>query len=359
MISYATDKQKRSVIDCWKIAFPTDSEAFIDFYFEKKYRNEDTLLYFQDDKMAASLQMLPYKMTYYEHFIKTSYISGAATLPQYRNQGLMKKLLVHAFGEMKKRGDVLTTLIPQEPWLIAFYEKMGYTPCFEYELCLLDKTDCLFSSNNLILRELHEKDLQEAYLLYKNHFERQNLCVQKSYSDFAVMAAECQRFEGNVYLLENETEICGLCFCFCSEGKVVLKDCIAKNENERHGFLSQLTQKFSNRSVFLYSPVSLPAKSAFLGMARIIDAPKLLRLFAQAHQHLTFSVKITDEYIPENNIALFISNGKIAEISSQTLDFELPIEKLTQLLFGYHIPSLAEKYAIFPQQHAYMSLMLE
>ncbi|MCL2131262.1 MAG: GNAT family N-acetyltransferase [Lentimicrobiaceae bacterium] len=361
MIAYAAENQKQNVINCWKTAFPNDSEPFVKFYFEKKYRNEDTLLYFKDEKMAASLQMLPYKMTYYGHFINTSYISGAATVPQCQNQGLMKKLLVHAFKEMKKRGDVLTTLIPQEPWLIDYYKKFAYVPCFAYELSLIDKTVRFQSANNLILRKLQTSDLQKSYLFYKKHFEAQNLCVQKSYGDFAVMVEECQLFEGNVYLLENEAELCGLCFCFFTNEKTVLKDCIAKNEDYQQYFLSKLAQKFNNQSVFLYSPVSQRINSVFLGMARIIDAPKMLALFAQAHPHLEFSVKITDDYISENNVAFFISNGTCKDVacSVSAVDFELPVEKLTQLLLGCQISSLEGKYAVFPEQYPYMSLMLE
>jgi predicted acetyltransferase len=358
MITYAADNQKQNIIDCWKTAFPNDSEAFVNFYFEKKYKNENTLLYFKDD-LAASLQMLPYKMSYYKHRINTAYISGAMTLPQYRNRGLMGNLLIHAFGEMRKRGDILTTLIPQEPWLIGFYKKFGYTPCFEYELTAINSNDYPKSPDKMQFKEYEHTDFENVYRFHKRYFSEQNLCIQKSQADFSIMIEECQTFEGNVYLLIDKAETVGLCFCFSSNGKIILKDCIAKDENYRYYFLSKLMQKFGNQPVFLYSPVAEASKSEVLGMARIIDAPKLMTLFAKAHPHLEFSVKIEDGSILENNITLSVSNGKVAVINSQTVDFELSIEKLTQLLLGFRISSLEGKYAIFPQQHPYMSLMLE
>jgi predicted acetyltransferase len=361
MITYAADNQKQDIIASWKTAFPSDSEAFVNFYFEKKYRNKNSLLYFKDDKIASCLQMLPYKMTYYEHLINTSYISGAMTLPQYRNQGLMKCLFVHAFKEMKKRKNTLTTLIPQNPWLIAFYKHLGYTPCFEYELTPINPDDYPLFPDKMRFKEFQPADLKRAYGCYRKYFEKQNVCVQKSLVDFAIMAEECQRFEGNVYVLIDKGETVGVCFCFFTKRKIILKDCIANNEFYRQYFLSKLIQQFKAQfnTLEIAEVKQGLAPTHEIGMARILDAHKLLQLFAKSHPHLNFSAKINDKHIAENNLTFVLSNGTVIVRLTNTADFELSIGKLTQLLLGYQISSLEEKYAIFPQQHPYMSLMLE
>ena len=356
---YAADKQKQAVMDSWRIAFPTDSEAFVQFYFEKIYRNENTLLYLEEDKVVSCLQMLPHKITYGNKLINASYISGAATLPEYKNQGLMGKLLTHSFGEMKLRGEDISILIPQEPWLIDFYSKRGYSSCFEYELTGIHPDDYPSFPDKMQVKALEFCDLKYVYNFYKKHFAIQNLCVQKSRTAFSIMVEECQLFEGNVYVLINKEAIVGLCFCFCSGGKVILKDCITKNKDYQTYFLSKLTRKFKNQSIFLYSPVSNPDNAVFLGMVRIIDAYKILKLFSQSNPHLSFSVKVNDGYIPENNKTFFASDGEVSESTSGKTDFQVSIKRLAQLLFGFRISSLKEKYHIFPPQHPYMSLMLE
>ena len=367
MIVYAPDHRKQEVINLWKTAFPADSEAFVAFYFERKYLKKNTLLYLKNEKTASCLQMLPYEMTYYEHVIRTSYISGAATLPEYRNQGLMGNLLLRAFVEMKKRKHVLTTLIPQEPWLTDFYKKFGYTPCFEQELTAVNANDYPHFPDRMRFKALELADFKNAYNFYKNYFAKQNLCIQKSFSDFSVMVAACQLFEGDVYLLINKGETVGLCFCFFADGKVVLKDCITRDADYEQYFFSKLTRKFGNQAIFLCSPKSSPSlipskegnSSPAGAMARILDAPKLLTLFAQAQPQLQFSIKIADPCIWENNCTFAVSNGKITKIASQTVDFEVSIEELTQLLLGYQMALSGDKYTIFPLQHPYMSLMLE
>jgi len=359
MISYAKNFHKQTLMDIWKIAFPDDSDAFVNFYFEKKYRKENTLLLFKNEKIASCLQMLPYKMTYYKNVINTSYISGAATLPAYQNQGLMKNLLSHAFAEMRKRGDTLTTLIPQEAWLIDFYKKMGYAPCFDYGLVPVDTDAYPVFHNKMQFREFEPADLYSAFLLHKEYFERKNVCIQKSIFDFSTMVQACRKFDGKVYVLIDREKIVALGFCFFDNGRLIIKDRVTANKNYRHYFLSKLIQKFDNQPIFIYSSSNNPTLTQSLGMARIIDAKKMLWRFAKTYPRVAFLIKIHDEQVSENNLSLVVAHGKIAETESQTFDFEVSIAKLTRLLLGYQTESLGEKYAVFPQQYPYMSLMLE
>jgi hypothetical protein len=61
----------------------------------------------------------------------------------------------------------------------------------------------------------------------------------------------------------------------------------------------------------------------------------------------------------ENNLIVALSDGELTACRTTTLDFEVSIAELTQLLLGYQTASLGEKYAFFPQQYPYMGLMLE
>ena len=349
MILNGSEEYKQDVITLWKTAFPKDSEDFVQFYFEKKYSHENTLLHVEDGKILSCLQMLPYKMKYYKSFVNTSYISGAATSPQCRNQGLMHRLLTYALQEMKKKGDILTTLIPQEPWLIDYYKKLGYAPCFEQELTAVNPEDYPSFPDRLRFKEYQISDLKKVYFYHRKILENQNIGIQKSLHDFAVMVEECQRFEGEFYVLIDRGSTAGIGFCFFADDKIILKDFAAKNEYYRQYFLSKLFQK-SHRQIVISHSTN--------GMARILDAHKLLQLFAQTYPHLDFSVKVNDEQIADNNFTFAVANGNIISRLSNTADFELSIGELTQLLLG-RTDLLGEKYALFPQQRPYMSLMLE
>jgi len=66
MILNRNKSYKQDIITLWETAFPKDSEDFVHLCFEKKYSHENTLQYIEDGKILFCLQMLPYKMKYYQ-----------------------------------------------------------------------------------------------------------------------------------------------------------------------------------------------------------------------------------------------------------------------------------------------------
>ena len=71
-------------MDLWRLCFE-DTEEFIRFYFSKKYKEENTLVYWdkQGDVIAA-LQMPLYPITFAGTLVQAGYISGACTHPLAR-----------------------------------------------------------------------------------------------------------------------------------------------------------------------------------------------------------------------------------------------------------------------------------
>ena len=92
------EKKKKQVQRLWKTVFD-DSDEFIHLYFNRVYKDENTLVIRKEGQIVSALQMLPYAMTYYGEEISVAYISGACTLPSEQGKGLMGKLLQNAFGE--------------------------------------------------------------------------------------------------------------------------------------------------------------------------------------------------------------------------------------------------------------------
>lgn len=58
------------------------------------------------------------------------YLCGAATMPEYRNRGIMTELIEFALADAEKRGDCYSVLLPADKGLYDFYAKLGY-----YEGC--------------------------------------------------------------------------------------------------------------------------------------------------------------------------------------------------------------------------------
>jgi len=130
MIKFADNNTKPLVWSMWKTVFG-DKDEYIDLIFTEKYKDENTLLYFEENKPVASLQMFPYTIRFYGQPVTFYYLAGLCTLPEYRNKGYMGKLLLESFKVMQERNIALSILVPAEEWLFGYYEKYGYTTTFE------------------------------------------------------------------------------------------------------------------------------------------------------------------------------------------------------------------------------------
>jgi predicted acetyltransferase len=353
MITFAKETQKQDIIYLWQTSFPEDSQEFVEMYFSRKYKKENTLVYTLDNKIVSCLQMLPYTITFYNHVCKFSYISGAATLPNYKNKGIMSKLLSHSFIEMKNSGDIFTVLIPQKAWLINFYQKYGYTPCFEHSLIpvSLEKNCFLDIFSVLKLDNIH---LKEAYNYYYNHCKKQNMFVLKNFDNFTVIWEELTLFSGTILLCYELEKICGICFCSVSSEKVIIKDLFADSEMAKKQILHFVMKNYK-KNIYLSEPSADNKCGNTNGMARIINVEKALQIYAYFYNQLNITIKVQDNQIAENNGIFYLSNGNCIQKQDNYFDIEADINLLTQLLFGYKTAN----YHHFPQQHPYMSLMLE
>ena len=178
---------KEGTINLWRTCF-NDTEEFIRFYFERKYKDETTIGIEENGQIVSVLQMLPYTMTWNQQEVPVSYISGASTHPDARNKGLMQKLLTEAFFTMKNRKFIFSILIPQEDWLYDYYSQAGYAPVFRY------------TSENYYLPVYHKHPAvtaltaaqtlaqrQELYKYFNRNMLRRPNCVQHSSEDFDII----------------------------------------------------------------------------------------------------------------------------------------------------------------------------
>lgn len=357
MIVFADDKLKSEVMQMWKICFG-DSDEFIDLYFRTKYRNENTLVKMVDGEAVASLQMIPYEMTFGDGRISTIYISGACTLPEKRNNGYMKELMNAAFIEMKKRDVVLTTIIPQNKELSGFYKKMGYTDMFDVrkEKIQLPVNADIFGF------EIKKAKIEDAPAVseYCNRIsENRDLMVLKTQTDWEAVFEDYFLAKGNIYLTYLGNQLAGVCFTSIKDNTLQIKNLLADNSLAKRAILSFIAFDYSISEAVLVTDDDSPECEPS-GMARITDVEKILSLYAEKYSNFNFSVKVTDKQADWNNNTYHIISGNyIGHSDVIKPDFQMSINLLTRLMLGYRISSLPDIYRIFPIENAVMNLMME
>ncbi|MDO4165364.1 MAG: GNAT family N-acetyltransferase [Bacteroides sp.] len=319
----------------WQLCFD-DSEAFTDLYFRMRYTEEVNIALCEGEEVVAALQMLPYPMTFCGGELRTAYVSGACTHPDYRNRGLMRRLLTQAFVEMRSKGVEVTTLIPAEPWLFDYYAQSGYAAVF----C---KGEEVFRAGGVTGEPLpleradaYREDVYR-YLADKQHERPCSLLHTEE--DFKVVLADLALSGGHVYLLRRMGAIVALAVAYPSDASAEggqqwhLEEVLADSTAFRTCLLQQLCCELRVPSL----SVSVPdPEGAPLGMARIIHAPAVLQRYAAAHPRLTASFRLVDEQLPANDGYYCLHDGQCTTPSSpaSTDVPTLNIAQLTERLFG-------------------------
>lgn len=123
-----TDREQ--LLALYRACFPEDEPSFWGWIFDRLYCPGNTLNVRENDKIVASLQMLPCKLRLNGRSFSAHYIYAASTLPERQGRGLMARLLEQATDEGRKRGQDFSILITQEDSLLDYYARFGYEPRF-------------------------------------------------------------------------------------------------------------------------------------------------------------------------------------------------------------------------------------
>lgn len=352
-------KQKASQLEAtqalWKLCFE-DSKEFTELYFNLRYKDEINNAIYEDGQMVAALQMIPYPMTFCNHIIPTSYISGACTHPDYRNQGLMKKLLTQAFIHMYNDGILLSTLIPAEEWLFDYYTQSGYTPTFDYSTETIDVSTLTNSADYSI--SLYSPDQADIYDYLQRKFKEHSCCILHTMEDFKVILADLELGGGKLFAARHNKKISGLAFCIPGKEEVYFSELLYDTPEARDSLLKEASTWYKfPYAQYITSTHNRNTKK--LGMARIINAPKMLQLYADQYKNIHLKFKLSDKLLPLNNGFYQLGQGTCKQIDPPDENCtECTINQLTQALMGYHTEQLPEPFQSFPTMNPYMSLML-
>lgn len=106
-----TKKQQADSYDLWKICFG-DTKEYMDNYFSWRLKENQIFALYDNEIMSSMIHLNPYPLLFSGKEIDANYIVGVATKPEYRKQGLMRKLLTKALEDMYHNEHEFTYLMP-------------------------------------------------------------------------------------------------------------------------------------------------------------------------------------------------------------------------------------------------------
>ena len=347
----------------WDKCFSEEDKQFVDFYFEKRYNEQDNIHIEKDGKVVSAMQLISYPFSYYGKTIGCSYLSGCCTDPEYRSQGLMNDLIIKALNQAKNNGACFAALIPASESLFNYYEGTNFIPTFDYSKIRIKRQQTTDNGQQTATISVfdNESDPEAFYQVYdyfNTKMRSRNCCIQHDEYDFGVITEDMELFDNHLLVAKYGEDICGLAFCYLRNDEIFIKDIFAESTAIFTDLITAAANIFDNETTNIIIPPVPGQKTHKLGMARIIDAETMLRIYAMSHPKMKIEISIVDPIITQNNGTYYINNGELDKRNSIGANV-VDIEQLTQALFGYNIENLPEKLQAFNKQAAFMSLMLD
>ncbi len=336
-------RTKEQVKALWNLCFD-DSEAFVEMYFSLRYKNEINISIESGNELISALQMIPYPMTFCDNTIRTSYISGACTHPEFRGKGVMRELLSQAFTQMYHSGVHLTTLIPAEPSLFGYYAQTGYASVFQYSTRELVVPNFIPSKDVSVATETEYKD--DIYQYINQKLVERTCCIQHTSEDFKVILADLSLSNGFLFVARIENMISGIAIVYKKEKEIIISELFAENKDAEHSLLHYIKEYTGCKKMIELLTPNQSAHRYELGMARVINAKEMLQLYSAAYPEDEMQLEIQDKQLSVNNGYYYLCNGKCMYST----------ERLPGTHIQMNIKELSER--IFQPSKPYMSLML-
>ena len=259
------------VAKLWQDVFH-DSDDYVELFFNRVYKPENTLVIKRDDHIISALQMIPYTVKLHERIVRAAYLCGLCTLPSEQGRGYMKKLIHDAMRQLQKRGDGLAFVIPAEPSLFNFYRKLGFTSPVN------QTTETRFFDDYII--NVWDRNCPYTFETctseYFTYFDRKQQELDKTIlhdaSDFETILQELKIDEGQAFVaLDHQTPVGMALAKKCSPNTVLLKTLFADSLIINTVLQIHACRLFDAKYVKIILPEAPEKESTPYGLACIID----------------------------------------------------------------------------------------
>lgn len=215
MISYGKSEFIPELKIMWLKIFG-DSEDYLNSFFDKVYKNENTLVYVENEKVVSVLFMIPYKFVNSGKENEIVYLYALATEPAYRGRKLMSKLIQKSLTISTERGYALSVLIPAEDTLFSYYKQFGFEDYFEQVKITktFEEIENKLISNNFQIQEVgpkriefikaNEEQIYEAYT-HSKIFMPEGIILSKEQNEFYIEELEKEGGQAFVFDLNGNT----------------------------------------------------------------------------------------------------------------------------------------------------------
>ncbi len=211
----------------WKTVF-CDTDNVIDFFFSHTVKPENVFACRKDEKIVSAFYLIDSLLVAGNKKIPVKYLYAAATLAEYRGQGIMSSMINEVSRVFKSDGINAIVLYPANDSLYEFYCSLGFKPDFTEKYYKFNKKDIAeysgerYFNSSLDYYQLRESIPSENYISFEHEF-----------LDFSRFCAKNGGFEINaVFDDEDKVFVIGR----IEDSAVVIDEAISSDGNYNHIF---------------------------------------------------------------------------------------------------------------------------
>lgn len=307
-------------------------------------------------RMTACLELPVYQVRFGAHTVGMCGVGGVASLPETRRQGNIRALFEHSLREMYEEGMVFSALYP---FSHAYYRQFGYElSCVRRAIKTNMDVFAGFRAAGTLRQWMPGEDDAPLRAVYAEFVRETNLSNQRTDAQWKkwldVNPYEKRQYtyvwyddagRPRAYMILRVVEK--------SEGKELQATEVACFDNAALlGLFGLLRSMGAAYKTFAWDmPVWIDANTLFpepyeikqtitqRGMARIVNVQKALQLLRYPDAPGVFSVRVTDEQLPQNEGVWQVSFGggevRTEKSADGPADWTLDIRALTQIVLGY------------------------
>lgn len=266
MIRQAEAEDRADIIKIWNRCFG-DSEAYVGRFLDSLWQPGRCLIYIENGITAAMVHLLPIKIKVSNSFIKSQYLYAAATLPEYRGKGIMRRLIEASDEAGRENGYGFTVTLPAEDGLYQYYGKNGFKEVFTLNRSVLTRDEMNAISTEPALLKIKEPDTDEMIHLRNNRFGNAALWDKQV---FSYIIKDWLWNNGEIFLFDG-----GYAFCKKKENTVVVKE-YCGDVKLFQGFCGLLLTRYDNEKFIVFSDSLIKlcgnCETVKYGMIKPLDA---------------------------------------------------------------------------------------
>lgn len=213
------------LVSLWQTVFG-DKTEIIDFFLNNSVWEGDIYAEKINGRIVSAFYLVDALLVKGNEKKRVKYLYAAATLPEFRKQGIMSNMIKYAYEFSAQKGYEAIVLCPADEELYGYYERAGFVTCcsdriYSINMHQLDKyKNARYFNASLSYSQMRDFIPAEAYIEFSS-----------GYLDYARMLASEYGFETNaVFDDEDKVFVIGR----MKDGTVYVDEAISSDGNYNH-----------------------------------------------------------------------------------------------------------------------------